>query len=73
MPEQIVLEFWHLIPTVVYFVVGVVLFGSVIWLFEYLAPFSVRKEIEEDQNVALGILMGSGLIALAIVLAAAIK
>ena len=73
MPDQIVLEFWHLIPTIVYFVVGVVLFGGVIWLFEYLAPFSVRKEIEEDQNVALGILMGSGLIALAIVLAAAIK
>lgn len=73
MPDSVILEFWHLIPTVVYFVVGVLLFGLTLWLFDRLSPFSIRKEIEEDQNIALGILMGSTLIALAIVLAAAIR
>jgi uncharacterized membrane protein YjfL (UPF0719 family) len=38
-----------------------------------LAPFSVRKEIEEDQNIALAILMGSIFIALAIIVQAAIR
>ncbi len=37
-----------------------------------VAPFSVRKEIEEAQNTALGILMGSVIIGLAIIIAAAI-
>jgi uncharacterized membrane protein YjfL (UPF0719 family) len=36
-------------------------------------PFSVVKEIEEDQNTALGILFGSVFIGLSIVIAAAIN
>ncbi|MDH3530597.1 MAG: DUF350 domain-containing protein, partial [Acidobacteriota bacterium] len=34
-------------------------------------PFSIRKEIEEDQNTALGIVIGSMLISIAIIIAAA--
>jgi len=37
-----------------------------------LSPFSVRKEIEEDQNTALAIILGSVLIGLSIIIAAAI-
>ncbi|REJ82810.1 MAG: DUF350 domain-containing protein [Planctomycetota bacterium] len=36
------------------------------------APIPVIKEIEEDQNIALAILMGSVVIGLSIVIAAAI-
>ncbi len=73
MPDYIVKELWQLVPTAVYFVVGLVLFGFSILLMEKLAPFSIRKEIEEDQNTSLGILMGSVLIGLAIIMAAAMK
>jgi uncharacterized membrane protein YjfL (UPF0719 family) len=38
-----------------------------------ISPFSVVKEIEEDQNTALGILFGSVFIGLSIVIAAAIN
>ncbi|MFP6686390.1 MAG: DUF350 domain-containing protein [Polyangiaceae bacterium] len=38
-----------------------------------LSPFSIRKEIEEDQNTALGIVIGSVIIGLALVIAAAIS
>lgn len=76
MPESVQLtiqtQLWELIPTVIYFVVGLLLFGLSILLMEKVSPFSIRKEIEEDHNVALGILMGGMMIALAIVLAAAI-
>ena len=72
MPDTVIVQLWELIPTVIYFVVGLILFGLSILLMETFAPFSIRKEIEEDQNVALGILMGGMMIALAIVLAAAI-
>ncbi|MDP7423352.1 MAG: DUF350 domain-containing protein [bacterium] len=73
MPEEIIKEFWQLIPTILYFLVGLGLFGFSVWLMEKVTPFSIRKEIEEDQNVALGITIGATLIGLAIILAAVIK
>jgi uncharacterized membrane protein YjfL (UPF0719 family) len=38
-----------------------------------LSPFSLRKEIEQDHNVAMGIVMGAALLGLAIIVAAAIS
>ena len=72
MPDVVVKELWQLLPTVIYFLVGLLLFGFSIWLMEKVTPFSIRKEIEEDQNTSLGIIIGATLIALAILLAAAI-
>jgi uncharacterized membrane protein YjfL (UPF0719 family) len=60
-----------MIPTTLYFLLGIVLFGFSVWLMEKVTPFSIRKEIEEDQNVALGVIIAGALIALALVLAAA--
>ncbi len=73
MPDFIMKELWALVPTVIYFAVSLVMFGFSIWLMEKLCPFSIRKEIEEDQNTSLGILMGAALIALAIVNASVIS
>ena len=72
MPDKVVQDLWLLIPSAIYFVVGFILFAIAIAVAEKLTPFSIRKEIEEDQNTSLGIIIGSGLIALAIILAAAI-
>ena len=41
-------------------------------MIKLLTPFSIRKEIEEDQNVALGIVIGSVIIGLALIIAHAI-
>jgi hypothetical protein len=38
-----------------------------------MAPFSVHKEIEEDQNVALGIIIGAIIIGIALIISAAIQ
>jgi uncharacterized membrane protein YjfL (UPF0719 family) len=37
-----------------------------------LAPFSLRKEIEEDQNTALGIIMGAVILGVALIVSAAV-
>ncbi|MCH2208309.1 MAG: DUF350 domain-containing protein [Lentisphaerales bacterium] len=73
MPQEIVNEFWQIIPTVIYFFIGFILFGVSIKIADKILPFSIRKEIEEDQNTALGIIIGSGIIATAIILAAVLK
>ena len=52
--------------------VGVVVFAAAFWIMTKVAPFSFRKEIEEDQNTALGIIAGAVLIGLALIISAAI-
>ena len=73
MPDYVIKELWQLVPTVVYFLVGLALFGFSVWLMDKVAPFSIRKEIEEDQNTSLGILMGCTLIAISILISAVIN
>ncbi len=62
----------HLTNSLVYTGLGVAVFAAAFFLMAKVIPFSVRKEIEEDQNTALGIIMGSVIIGLAIIIAAAI-
>lgn len=59
--------------SVIYSVLGIVVFLVAYAIIDKLTPFSIRKEIEEDQNTALAIIIGSCFIALAIIIAAAIS
>lgn len=52
--------------------VGLVVFGIAFWMMGKLAPFSIRKEIEDDQNVALAVIMAGVIIGIAVIIAAAI-
>ena len=61
-----------LLSTLLYSAVGIAVFAVALGLMVAVAPFSIRKEIEEDQNTSLGVLMGSVMIGLAIIIAAAI-
>lgn len=63
----------EILLTILYTALGLVIFGIGFWIFEKITPFSMRKEIEEDQNTALGIIIGSVFIGLAIIIAAAIS
>ncbi|MCK6471135.1 MAG: DUF350 domain-containing protein [Planctomycetes bacterium] len=51
---------------------GVVLFGAAFWLMSKVTPFSIREEIETDQNTALAIVMASVILGIALIVAAAI-
>ena len=71
-----ILQELHLAPmvgTIVYSVLGFIVFFVGFIVFEKLTPFSIRKEIEEDQNVALGVIIGAAMIAIAIIISAAIR
>lgn len=62
----------QIVATIVYALIGMGFFGLSFLLIAWLTPFSVRKEIEEDQNTSLGIIIGCFLLGLAIIIAAAI-
>lgn len=70
--EQILGLGIHFVSTVLFVLMGLVFFGIGFWLITKIAPFSVRKEIEEDQNTALGIVIGSVIIGIALIVSAAV-
>lgn len=62
----------QLVSSAAFAFVGTVVFTFAFWLIARLAPFSIIKEIEHDQNVALAILVGAVIIGLAMIVSAAI-
>jgi putative membrane protein len=58
--------------SIVYSLVGIAMFAASFLIIKLVTPFSLRKEIEEDQNTALAILIGSVILGLSIIIAAAI-
>jgi putative membrane protein len=63
----------NVIAVVVFAVLGMLLFIGGIILFDKLTPGNFWKELLEEHNTALAILVGSVAIGLAIVIAAAIQ
>ena len=58
--------------TVVYTFFGLIVFGLAFWIIVRVTPFSIRKEIEDDQNTSLAILIGAVILGLAIIIASVI-
>ena len=48
-----------IIDTVIYSVLGIVLMGLGFLINLFFTPFSIKKEIEDDQNISLGIIIGA--------------
>ena len=66
-------ELWPVIETTVIFVaIGLVVFAVAFLIVVLVAPFSVKKEIEVDQNTSLAIIIGSIIIGIAMIISAAI-
>ena len=61
------------VSTAVFAGIGLAVFGIAFWLMTKLAPFSVKKEIEEDQNISLAIIMAGVLIGISLIIAAALS
>ena len=70
------MELEHLLKGVlaslIYSGLGLVVFVAGFWVLRKTLPYDVHKEIEKDQNTALGIVIGSFIIGLAIIIAASI-
>ncbi len=67
-------DLWGVIETTVVFAVfGLVVFALAYFIILKATPFSIRKEIEEDQNTALAIVIGAVIIGIALIIAAAIQ
>jgi len=62
----------QIIVTLVFTTIGMIFFALAFWIIVKISPFSIRKEIEVDQNTSLAILIGSVIIGIALIVSAAI-
>ena len=61
-----------LIASAAFSVVGLIVFALAFVLMDKLTPFSLRKEIEQDHNTALAIIMAAVVIGIALIVSSAI-
>ncbi|MCA1593468.1 MAG: DUF350 domain-containing protein [Acidobacteria bacterium] len=61
-----------LATTAIFTVFGLLVFGLAYAIIVKVTPFSIRKEIEDDQNTALAIVIGAVIIGISLIIAAAI-
>ena len=66
------LKLSQVISTVVYGMLGFLLFLVILWIMEKLTPFSIRKEIIDEHNTSLAILLGAFYIAIGLIVAAVV-
>lgn len=62
-----------LATTVIFVAIGLIVFAIAFFIVVLVAPFSVKKEIEEDQNTALAVIIGALIIGVAMIISAAIQ
>jgi uncharacterized membrane protein YjfL (UPF0719 family) len=72
----LIVKFEDLLPvavtTIIFVAIGLIVFVVAFLIVVLVAPFSVKKEIEEDHNTALAIIIGAMIIGIAIIVGAAI-
>ncbi len=62
-----------LLTTIVFVAIGLIVFAIAFLIVVLVTPFSVKKEIEEDQNTALAIIIGAIIIGIAMIISSAIQ
>lgn len=71
------MNWWQLhghqvVSALVFSAIGISAFALFFAILPRLLPFSLKKEMEEDQNIALGIVIGAIVIGMAMIISAAI-
>ena len=61
-----------LVSALAFSALGIVLFSLAFLIIVKVTPFSLRKEIEEDQNTALAIIIASVILGIALIVSASI-
>ncbi|RKG96282.1 MULTISPECIES: DUF350 domain-containing protein [Corallococcus] len=69
----VVVTLQGVLASVIYSIIGLAVFVAGFFVIRLILPYDVHKEIEADQNTALGIVIGSFILGLAIIIAAAIS
>ena len=62
----------YLLNAVVYAILGILIFVAAFFVMDRVTPYHLWKEIVEDKNIALAILLGAMSVGMCIIIAAAV-
>ena len=62
-----------IVDSIVYSALGTLVLLVAFWAIERILPFSLRKEVAEDQNTALGIILGAFILGVSLIISSAIR
>lgn len=62
----------NFIATIIYSIVGVVIMAVAFKLYDMVTPFEINKELEEEKNISVGIVIAAVILGISIIVAAAI-
>ena len=62
----------HLLNALVFALLGIIIFIAAFAVIDKLTPYALWKEIVEEQNVALAVLVGAMSVGMCIIIAAAV-
>ena len=63
----------QVISALIFSLIGIFMFGLAFVVIRKVLPFNIYKELEEDQNIALGIVLASIMIGISIIISSAIR
>lgn len=61
------------VDSLLYSVLGTIILLAAFAFIERVLPFSLRKEVAEDHNVALGIILGAFILGVSLIISSAIR
>ena len=62
-----------IVDSLLYSVLGTAVLLCAFAFIERVLPFSLRKEVAEDQNIALGIILGAFILGVSLIISSAIR
>ena len=62
----------QLLATLAFTGMGLVIFALAFWVMELITPFSIHKEIEEKQNMAVGLVLAAMVLGISLVIMGAL-
>jgi uncharacterized membrane protein YjfL (UPF0719 family) len=62
----------QLLAVVVFSIVGIIVFIGCLYLIERLTPFSIHREIIEEHNTSVGIVVGAIIIGMSLIIASSV-
>jgi len=72
MSMEEILNLKYICGALVYSILGIVILLLAYWVIEKLTPENLWKEVVEKQNMAMAIVMGAFIIAIAVIISSAI-
>ena len=67
-----VINVGYVINSITFSVIGILIFGLGFWIFDRLTPYSLWKEVVEEKNVAVAIIVSAVALGVSLIIASAI-